>query len=116
MFNRVAQLAERVATGMSRRQFVSWMGRGGLALAAVVVGVGASSRSKCVLNGGCCSGPYPYARMVYYSRRRQFVQNGCYSDAQCFNGGLCAPSACCNGGGTCFDECYSDSVCSTPCS
>jgi hypothetical protein len=125
MIDKVSRLAERVATGMSRRQFVSWVGRGGLSLATLLAGVGVARSGlpvgvvSCVLNGGCCGGDFPYLRTNIYG------QQECCKYATCNIGLVCAPSpACCNGAGYCGHgtssrpmACYSDrNFCTVPCS
>ena len=123
MIDKVSQLAERVATGMSRRQFVSWVGQGGLSLAALLAGVGVARSGlpygvvSCVLNGGCCGGDFPYLRTNIYG------EQSCCKYATCNIGLSCAPSNRCNGGGYCRYgtssypmAAFSDSHCTVPCS
>ena len=122
MIDKVSRLAERVATGMSRRQFVSWVGRGGLSLAAVLAGIGVARPAlppgvvSCVLNGGCCGGAWPYLRTDIYGNQ------SCCKNATCNLGNVCAPSNRCNGGGYCRYgnpsypmASFADSRCTVPC-
>jgi hypothetical protein len=112
MFDKVSRLAERAAVDLSRRGFLSQLGRIGLgALAfATFVGETAAGNPSCVLNGGCCAGQYPYFKA---SERR------CFPDSKCkqFTASLCTPSNCCGGSGSCVGgiECFSDPGCSIPC-
>jgi hypothetical protein len=125
MIDKVSSLAEHVATGLSRRRFFTYVGRGGLALGAFLVGGVALGKkpppppppppTTCVLNGGCCGGAYPYLKGVYFAGRWHY---SCSPDPQCGVGYLCAPSTCCHGGGSCAlgTTCYSDvSSCNTLC-
>src|SRR5437016_2146521 len=87
MIDKVGSLAERVATSLSRRRFFVSMGRGGLALAAFLVGGLAAGKGKpppppptvvsCTLNGGCCGGAFPYLRVDSAGR------SSCSADASC---------------------------------
>lgn len=104
MIDKVSKLAERVATGVSRRQFCSWVGQRALSLAAVLGGVGvahglAPGIVSCVLNGGCCTGVTPYLGTESNGRMM------CYKSANCSTAigqrGLCCASTCCNGSGVC---------------
>jgi hypothetical protein len=120
MINKVGDFAERVATGLSRRRFFTYVGRGGLTLAAFLVGGLAAGHppppppspvASCTLNGGCCRGAFPYLRVD----TRGF--SSCSPDASCGVGYGCAASTCCNGGGACAGgtTCYSDGWCNTLC-
>jgi len=121
MIDNVSSLAERVATNLSRRRFFVSMGRGGLALAAFLVGGLAAGKGKpppppptvvsCTLNGGCCRGAFPYLRVDSAGR------TSCSADPSCSVAYLCVPSTCCNGGGSCANgtTCYSDGSCTMLC-
>src|SRR5439155_25105762 len=121
MIDKVGDLAERVATSLSRRRFFTNVGRGGLALAAFFVGGLAAGKPpkppppnpvvSCTLNGGCCGGAFPYLGVD--SAGRSF----CSSDPQCGVRYLCVPSTCCNGGGSCAGGTnrFSDGACNTLC-
>ena|SRR5438132_11602154 len=118
MINKVVDLAERVATGLSRRGFMTRVGLGALAFATFVGELAAKKPPppppkvvSCTLNGGCCGGAFPYLGVD--SAGRSF----CSSDPQCGVRYLCVPSTCCNGGGSCAGgtNCYSDGACNTLC-
>jgi hypothetical protein len=100
MFDKVGRLAERAAVALSRRSFLSRIGRIGVgALAfATFVGEAAAGQGQCIKGGACC-GPG-----VYYltSKRRNNVP-GCYADAACTQPytGCFASAACCGGTGYC---------------
>jgi len=125
MFDRVSRLAERAAVGLSRRAFLSSLGRIGVSAMAFATLVGTTAAKGpgqgfvCVKNGGCCGGAYPY-----YGRPNKFFTYGCYKDANCSAGrsALCFSSpACCGGTGSCVTKadgtwtCYSDPNCNVPC-
>ena len=114
MIDKVGSLAERVATGLSRRRFFTYVGRGGLALAALLVGGRAQAASSCVLNGGCCGGAFPYFGTITIGRR---TKHFCSSDPACSVRYLCVPSTACHGGGSCGlgMTLYSDGSCNTLC-
>jgi hypothetical protein len=115
MFERIGRLAEQTAEGLSRRSFLTRMGLGALAVATFVTGAYADGGSGCILNGGCCGGNVPYAKIV------NGVPNVCCKDARCngLSSGCsgCAASTCCGGSGACLGgrTCYKDHVCNTPC-
>jgi hypothetical protein len=66
MFDKVTEAAERLATGVSRRAFLSGLGRGALATAGVLAGIlafGGTARAqvfcpsgyyRCSTSGPCC--------------------------------------------------------------
>jgi hypothetical protein len=117
MFEQVSDLAERVTTDLSRRKFISWLGRGALAVAAFGGSLAYGDKppppppATCILNGGCCAG----GSTPYYDS----VRGLCCSDAYCRIGSICAASNCCNGGGRCKwgTQCFGGTTgCSTPCS
>ncbi len=120
MINKVVDLAERVATGLSRRGFMTRVGLGALAFATFVGELAAKKPPpppppptvvSCTLNGGCCGGAAPYLRL---DSRGKY---SCSPDASCSVAVLCVPSTCCNGGGSCAGgtNCYSDGACNTLC-
>jgi hypothetical protein len=117
MFDRVTRLAERTATSLSRRGFLTRLGGIGLgALAfAAFVGEAAGKRKppplSCILNGGCCGGAFPYQKELFPGKY------ACASDATCSRWYLCAPSTCCNGSGGCANgvTCYSGNFCNALC-
>src|SRR2546430_6323307 len=115
MIDKIGSLAECVATGLSRRRFFTNVGRGGLALAAFLVGGSALGASSCVLNGGCCGGATPYLKTFIGPGGR--TKHVCCSDPACGNCYLCGSSTSCHGGGYCGLglTLYSDQSCSTPC-
>jgi hypothetical protein len=121
MIDKVGRLAERVATGLSRRRFFTYVGRGGLALGAFLVGGLAAghrpppppSGVTCTLGGRCCGGAYPY---LIAATGNGITHYSCSAD--CVTGYGCTPSTCCNGGGSCLaalNTCYSDQWCNTHC-
>jgi len=124
MIDKVGSFAERVATELSRRRFFTNVGRGGLALGAFLIGGIARAKHppppppppvvSCVLNGGCCSGAFPYLRAVSFGGRLHY---SCSSDPACGVGYLCVPSTACHGGGACGlgMTLYSDGSCNTLC-
>ena len=102
MFDKVSDLAERAAVGLSRRAFFTRLGRIGLGATAFAAFVGeavANPPNRCILNAGCCGGEYPYQRQRKV--RNGYAPDGCLADSACINGGICAPSNCCGGTGTC---------------
>jgi hypothetical protein len=117
MFDKVSRLAERAAVGLSRRAFLTRIGRigvGAMAFAAFV-GEAAAGDPNCVYLGGCCGGACPYYRPAKGSNL-----GACYSDPKCHVGscGACfASPACCGGTGSCNfgTTCYSDGGCDFPC-
>src|SRR5262245_27540760 len=74
MFDKVSRLAERAAVGLSRRAFLTGLGRIGLgAMAfATFVGEAAAGQFRFVLNGGCCGGSYPYQLLERLSGNRWY--------------------------------------------
>ena len=61
MFDKVGRLAERVATTVSRRNFLTRLGSGALVFGTFLAGVAVFGASPwCVRNGGCCGGSTPY--------------------------------------------------------
>src|SRR5262245_60136380 len=102
MFERIGRLAEKTADGLSRRSFLTQMGLGALAVATFVTGAYAQSGSGCVLNGGCCGGTHPYARIGPNG-----LPNACCKTSTCYpplaaGCSACPPSNCCAGGGYCL--------------
>jgi hypothetical protein len=115
MFDRVGKLAEQTATGLSRRAFLTRLGQGAMSVAALVATAGfALAGTKCVLNGGCCSGAFPY--QIPY-KNKGITTYGCCANKDGTNCALCTNAACCNGGGYCNlgVTCCSDIGCNTPC-
>ncbi len=112
MFDRVSRLAERTAVGLSRREFLSGLGRvglGALAFATLVGQAVATGGNNCIYNGGCCP-----PNMPYYDKKR----NACGTDPRCQAiPTQCIPSPkCCGGTGNCIGAtCYSSPGCVTPC-
>jgi hypothetical protein len=111
MFDRVRNTAERVATGMSRRGFITCLGRGAAALVALGGSVAlAAGPSTCIPNGGCCGTTTPY----YDSVKQQ-----CSGSPTCApgHGFFCSNSTCCNGGGHCKQgtQCMAGPGCANPC-
>ena len=125
MFDQIGRLAEQTASSLSRRRFLTNLGRGGLALGAFLVGDVAFGkkppppppppRISCVLNGGCCGGTTPY--LATFIGPSGATQQACSSDPACGVLYLCGASSSCHGGGSCqFGQTlYSDSFCNTPC-
>lgn len=69
---------------------------------------------QCNLNGGCCSGKYPYQKLWLDGTQ------SCYKDAACTMGAACAVSNCCGSttsGNSCGPGgiCYSDNACNNLC-
>jgi hypothetical protein len=61
MFDRVGNLAERVATNVSRRDFFGWAGKGALALAGLLAYGGIANASGCPKGYfACATGTYGY--------------------------------------------------------
>ena len=118
MFDRVSKLAERTATGLSRRAFMQRLGQGAVSIAALLTTAGfalAGAKVTCVKNGGCCKGGNtPYLCQFV---EKTYTTYACCVDAKGNSCVLCANSACCKGGGYCNLGliCYSDIGCNTPC-
>lgn len=112
MIDKVSRLAERVAAGVSRRGFLSWVGRGAMSLAVLVGGVAAKKPPPPpprILNGSCCGLNSPW----YDPARGLCCTTATGSD--CYG---CSHSTYCNGGGTCrgiTGQVYSDNFCRTLC-
>jgi hypothetical protein len=118
MFDRVSRLAERTADGLSRRAFLSNLGRVGVGAMAFATFVGAAAAHQrprvvsCVLNGGCCGGGLaPY--LLTFSDGTQRCTSNCTNTG----GVLCANSTCCGGRGGCYlgVNCYADDSCNVRC-
>jgi hypothetical protein len=120
MFDKVGQAAERFATGISRRAFFGWLGRGALSGIALFTGasaVFAAPPRPCILNGGCCP------TGMYWAPQGQpgIDYKGCYYDSKCHKpllAGCINSDRCCGGSGSCFSVaglCYADTACNTPC-
>lgn len=110
MFEKIGRMAERTATKIGRRQFLTRLGLGALGF-ATFVGVGLGRTPWCVYHGGCCDSP----AAPYFSTRDQH----CYADDHCRRpAGVCTLSNCC--GGTNFNhscvvgQCFQDDSCGTP--
>jgi hypothetical protein len=125
MFDQVSRAAERVATGMSRRAFFGWLGRGAVSLTALV---GAASVAIAGHGGGGGGGTcVPATQTSTCCPTGWYVLTGvtgpagrvCYFDSKCTQKGvLCQQSdRCCGGTGYCqtTTTCFSDPGCSTPC-
>jgi hypothetical protein len=110
MFDKVGRFVERAAVGLSRRSFLTRIGRiglGALTFATFVGEAAAAGTDRWILNGGCCGGQYPY--LLQSKVRGSWVSIGCTQ----YGWGtavLCAPSPrCCGGTGYCVvATCYSD--------
>jgi hypothetical protein len=120
MFDNVSRLAERAAVNLSRRRFLTQMGRigmGALALATFVGEAAAGHHEQviCVLNAGCCGGTFPYQAQKMVNGN--LVPIYCCKDSGCTQCVICAPSTCCHGAGNCASgvNCHSDKFCVTPC-
>jgi hypothetical protein len=120
MIDKISSLAERVATGLSRRGFMTRVGLGALAFATFVGEVAANKPKPpppgsvtCTLGGRCCGGAYPY---LIAATSNGITHYSCSAD--CKTGYVCAPSTCCNSAGSCLaatNTCYSDGACNTLC-
>ena len=124
MFDKVSRMAERAADGLSRRAFLSSLGRIGVGAMAFATFVGQAvahhgggDTYRWILNGSCCGGPFPWLK--------QRLDNGNWVNLGCAqtDGGVaygCATSNCCRGAGMCVghtNTCYSGTNCVTnpPC-
>jgi hypothetical protein len=112
MFDKVSRLAERAAVGLSRRSFLTHLGRvglGALAFATFVGKAAADGSRSCIYLGGCCGGASPYYSVLH--------QRCCF-DPKCKQpDAICVSSTCCGGRGSCQNGtmCFSDAFCNIPC-
>jgi hypothetical protein len=96
MFDKVSQSAEWLATGVSRRGFLGWLGKGALAVAGVLGG-GLAFSGRAQAGGGyvkCCGG---------------------HPKTACGNGGGLPACVWLCGGATIFTVCY-NAKCAIPAS
>ncbi len=68
---------------------------------------------QCNLNGGCCSGKFPYQKLYFDGTQ------GCCTDAACTHTAACTVTNCCGSttsGNSCLQGiCYSDTMCINRC-
>jgi len=70
MFDKIGDAAERLATNVSRRNFLGWAGKSALALAGAVAGLLALPGNAQAADVCCAYSPPMGTRCVYYKPRR----------------------------------------------